>query len=196
MLSNAVLIQRFWAKAMVMVVHLINRSLNSTLDGGIPEEAWTGKMPSYDHLRVFGCEAYVHVPREKRSKLEPKSRKCIFMGYGESGEMGYHLWDPEARKIVRSSDVIFNEKKMHKQFREVETRKVSFQDIESQSVQREGSSNDHSSRQEERTVGSQVQSQMVPSDRVEVEIPTQEEPVVLRRSTCVSHPPKRFFPMA
>ena len=51
------------------------------------------------------------------------------MGYGESGKMGYRLWDPEARKIVRSSDVIFNEKKMHKQLREVETRKVSFQDI-------------------------------------------------------------------
>ena len=147
---------------------MINRSPNSTLDGGVPEEAWTGKKPSYDHLRVFGCEAYVHVPREKCSKLKPKSRKCIFMGYGESGKMGYRLWDPEARKIVRSSDVIFNEKKMHKQFREVETRKVSFQDImppivlprranvESQSVQREGSSNDHSSRQEERTVGSQV----------------------------------------
>ena len=88
----------------------------------------------------------------------------------------------------------------------METRKVSFQDIippivlarranvESQSVQREGSSNDHSSRQEERTVGSQVQSRMVPSDRVEAEISTQEEPVVLRRSTCVSHPSERFVP--
>ena len=75
---------------------------------------------------MFGCEAYVHVPREKHNKLEPKSRKRIFMGYGESGKMGYRLWDPEARKIVRSNDVIFNEKKMHKQLREVETRKVSF----------------------------------------------------------------------
>ena len=68
------------------------------------------------------------------------------------------------------------------------------ENIESQSVQREGSSNDHSSRQEERTVGSQVQSQMVPSDRIEAEIPSQEEPVVLRRSSRVSHPPKRFVP--
>ena len=81
------------------------------------------------------------------------------------------IYGIQTRKIVRSSDVIFNEKKMHKQLREVETRKVSFQDImppivlprranvESQSVQREGSSNDHSSRQqEERTIGSQVQS--------------------------------------
>ena len=126
MLSNAGLTQVFWAEAIVMAVHLINRSPNSTLDGGVPEEAWTGKKPSYDHLHVFGCESYVHVPREKRSKLEPKSRKCILMGYGESGEMGYRLWDPEARKIVRSSNVIFNEKKMHKQLRDVETRKVSF----------------------------------------------------------------------
>ena len=50
--------------------------------------------------------------------------------------------------------------------------------VESPSVQREGSSNDHSSRQEERMVGSKVQSQMVPNDRVEAEIPTQEQPVV------------------
>ena len=91
MLSNAGLTQGFWAEAMVTAVHLINRSPNPMLDGGILEEAWTGKKPSYDHLRLFGYEAYVHVPREKCSKLEPKSRKCIFMGYGESGEMGYRL---------------------------------------------------------------------------------------------------------
>ena len=104
-----------------MTIHLINRSPKSTLDGGVLEEAWTRKKPSYDHLRVFGCEAYVHVPREKHSKLEPKSRKCIFMGYGESGKMGYRLWDPEARKIGHSSGVIFNDKKMHKQLKESKT---------------------------------------------------------------------------
>ena len=97
-----------------MAIHLINRSSNSTLDGGDLEEAWIDKKASYDHLRVFGCEAYVHIPRDKRSKLEPKSKKCIFMGYGESGKMGYCLWDPKAKKIVCSSNVIFNEKKMHK----------------------------------------------------------------------------------
>ena len=53
---------------MVTAVHLINRSLNSTLDVGVPEEAW------------FGYESYVHVPREKRSKLEPKSRNIAIDG--------------------------------------------------------------------------------------------------------------------
>ncbi len=44
----------------------------------------------------------------------PKSKKCIFLGYGNSSEIGSHLWDPKARKIVQSNDVYFNEKKMHK----------------------------------------------------------------------------------
>ena len=69
-------------------------------------------------------------------------------------------------------------------------RKVSFQDVmppiifpqrenvSSPSVQREGSSSDQSSPQEGRIISSSVQSQMVPNDREESEIPTQQEPVV------------------
>jgi hypothetical protein len=30
---------------------------------------------------VFGYIAYMHVPNEKRSKLDPKAEKCIFIGY-------------------------------------------------------------------------------------------------------------------
>eukprot|EP00249_Psilotum_nudum_P035783 c57164_g1_i1 orf=2-214(+) len=26
-----------------------------------PEEMWSGKPPSYKHLRVFDCDAYVHI---------------------------------------------------------------------------------------------------------------------------------------
>ncbi|MCO5609644.1 hypothetical protein L7F22_063874 [Adiantum nelumboides] len=91
MISNAGLPQLFWGEAVKIAVHLINRSPSKVLDGGVPEEAWTGKPPSYAHLRVFGCEAYVYVPKEQRDKLDPKSRKCIFVGYGNSGEMGYKL---------------------------------------------------------------------------------------------------------
>ena len=89
MLSHAALPHTFWAEAVKTAVHLINRSPNKRLCGGVPEEAWTGKPPSYKHLRVFGCVAYVHVRREDRTKLDPKSLKCIFLGYGDSGEMGY-----------------------------------------------------------------------------------------------------------
>ena len=78
------------------------------------QEIWTGRKPNYDKLRIFGCEAYALIPKDDRRKLEPRSRKCVFLGYGLEGEIGYRLWDPEHRQIVRSSDVVFNESAMHK----------------------------------------------------------------------------------
>ena len=59
---------------------------------------------------MYGCQAFVHVPTEKRSKLDSKSQECIFLGYGED-QYGFRLWDPVAKKIVRSRDVVFNEMK-------------------------------------------------------------------------------------
>ena len=47
------------------------------------------------------------------SKLEAKSKKCIFIGY-EVDDFGYRLWDFEYRKIIKSIDVVFNEKVMYK----------------------------------------------------------------------------------
>jgi hypothetical protein len=54
---------------------------------------------SYSGLRVFGCLAYVHIPSEERSKLDPKSRQCVFLAYGK-GVKGYKFWDPKANKSV------------------------------------------------------------------------------------------------
>ena len=69
------------------------------------------------------------MPRDERSKMDPKSVKCIFLGYGDAGEMGYRLWDPQARKVIRSHDVVFHEDKMHRQpERVVEIRRVIFQE--------------------------------------------------------------------
>ena len=79
MLSNANLPNGFWTEALATTVHLINRSPNKVLDTKVPEKIWAGKTPSYKHLRVFGCEAYCHIPKEFRDKLAPKLKKCIFL---------------------------------------------------------------------------------------------------------------------
>ena len=63
---------QFWAYV-VDTVYLINRGPSSALDGGIPEEAWTGKKENYSFLNTFGCEAFVHIDKENRTKLEAKS---------------------------------------------------------------------------------------------------------------------------
>ncbi|MCO5556241.1 hypothetical protein L7F22_009787 [Adiantum nelumboides] len=121
MLSNAQLQNGFWAEVVATAVHLINKTPSKILEkDSVAEMVWSSKKPSYKHLRVFGCEAYNHVHKKFRNKLEPKSKKCVFLGYGDSGEMGYRLWDPESKKVVRSNDVYFNEAKYHSKPERVE----------------------------------------------------------------------------
>eukprot|EP00253_Pinus_taeda_P033936 PITA_33936 len=80
MLSGVGLGQEFWAEAVETACYLVNRSPSSTLEDKTPQEVWTGKKPSLSYLRVFGCDAYVYVPKEKRTKLDSKSKKSIFIG--------------------------------------------------------------------------------------------------------------------
>jgi hypothetical protein len=62
------------------------------------------------HLKVFGCDAYVHVPKENMGRIDKKDEKCIFIGY-KDGLKGYKLWNPETKKVVHSRDVVFREMK-------------------------------------------------------------------------------------
>ena len=48
--------------------------------------------------------------KEQKSKLDSKSTPCIFVGYGDV-EFGYKLWDPKEKKMIRSQDVVFHERK-------------------------------------------------------------------------------------
>jgi hypothetical protein len=105
---------QFWADVVDIVVYLINKGPSSSLDGRIPEEEWTGKKVNYSFLKTFGCEAFVHIDKENRTKLESKSKKCTFIRY-DVVDFGYQLWDYENNTIIRSRDVIFNEKVMYKE---------------------------------------------------------------------------------
>jgi len=58
----------------------------------IPKEEWQDKNVSLSHMKVkvFGCVSYVRVRDTNRVKLEPKARKCIFIGFG-ADDMGYRF---------------------------------------------------------------------------------------------------------
>eukprot|EP00253_Pinus_taeda_P034604 PITA_34604 len=77
MLSRAELGQEFWVEAVETACYLVNRSPSSVLEDKTPQEVWTGKKPSLSHLRLFGCDAYVHVPKEKRTKLDSKYEREV-----------------------------------------------------------------------------------------------------------------------
>ena len=65
------------------------------------------------HLRVFGCDAFAHIPKDERHKLDAKARKCIFLGYGETTK-GYRLYDTTRGKVFYSRDIKFNEIKQER----------------------------------------------------------------------------------
>jgi hypothetical protein len=79
MLSGVGLGQEFWAEVVGTTCYLVNRSPSSALGDKTPQEVWTGKEPSLTHLKVFGCDAYVHVPKENMSKLDKKAENVSLL---------------------------------------------------------------------------------------------------------------------
>jgi hypothetical protein len=77
MLNEKNLPNYFWAKAVTIVVYIMNRTPTTTIHGMTPKEKFTYKKPNVSHLIVFGCNAYMHVPDEKRSKLDQKLRNVF-----------------------------------------------------------------------------------------------------------------------
>jgi len=71
---------------------------------------------------------FLHVPKEKRTKLDSKSKKCIFIGY-KDGLKGYKLWNPVTRKVVYSQYVVFREVKdvIKHEFQPKELEKIEFE---------------------------------------------------------------------
>ncbi|KAF2359200.1 Reverse transcriptase RNA-dependent DNA polymerase [Trinorchestia longiramus] len=52
--------------------------------------------------------AYADVPKDEREKLDSKTKTCVLFGYG-SGTKGYRLYDFNAKRVLLSRDVGFNE---------------------------------------------------------------------------------------
>jgi hypothetical protein len=97
-----------WAKASMTRVHVQNRSPRKTLRNMTPEEAFNRVKPEVGHFRIFGCLVYIHIPREKRTKLYPTGRKGTFVVYSESSK-AYRIYIPSQIQIEVSKDVTFEE---------------------------------------------------------------------------------------
>ena len=108
MLSGIGLAQEFQAVDVDIVCYFKNQSPTSTLVDKTPHEVWSCKKHSISHLRFFGCDAYTHVPKEKRIKLDNKVEKCIFISY-KDGVKGYKLWNLVTRKEVYNQNFSFRE---------------------------------------------------------------------------------------
>ena len=82
-----------WAEATNIVVYIQNKSPHTILEDKTPKEAFNDEKPEVGHLRIFGCPVYIHVPKEKRTKMEPSGKKGTFVGYSEASK-AYHIYVP------------------------------------------------------------------------------------------------------
>jgi transposase InsO family protein len=69
-----------WEEACNMTIYVHNKSPHRILGDKTLKEAFTGVKPEIGHLRIFGCPVYIHVPMEKRMKLEPSGEKGHICG--------------------------------------------------------------------------------------------------------------------
>jgi hypothetical protein len=98
-----------WGEAAMTEIYVQNRSPHRILKDMTPEEAFSGKKPNMENLRIFGCPVYSHIPKDKRNKLEPSGKKGIFVRYSDSSK-AYRIYILEQHKIEVSRDVTFNER--------------------------------------------------------------------------------------
>jgi hypothetical protein len=87
-----------WEDVASTPVYVQNKSPHRVFGNKTLEEAFTGVKPDVSHLRIFGCSVYIHVPKEKRSKLEPSGKKETFVGYSETSK-AYWIYIPIKRQI-------------------------------------------------------------------------------------------------
>ena len=98
----------YWTEAVNTAVYIMNRTPTAAVHNVMPKEKYIGTKPNLSHVKVFGCIAYVHVPDEMYTKLDPKAKKCVFIHYSLE-QKGYKCYNPTTSDVRVSKDVVFDD---------------------------------------------------------------------------------------
>jgi hypothetical protein len=95
-------------------------------------ELWNGKKPNLSFLKIWGCE--VDVKHLQPNKIEPKSDKCVFVGYPRK-TAGYSFYHKTEGNVFVAKTGVFIEEFLAKGFsgRTVQLDEVSEPEQEEQS---------------------------------------------------------------
>ena len=86
-----------------------NLSPTSAVRGYVsPLHKWHNRIPSLSHLRVIGSDVFVHVPKSNLSKLQPRSWRGKFVGYGSNCRF-YRVYHPGNDVVFETMQVTFIE---------------------------------------------------------------------------------------
>lgn len=99
--------EAIWAELVTTATYVLNRTGKSSVDGVSPYELWIGSKPRIKHLRIIASTCYVHIPKEKRRKMDEKAIKGYLIGY--DNDERYRIYVKEEHKVIVSRDVQFRE---------------------------------------------------------------------------------------
>jgi hypothetical protein len=97
-----------WAEAARTTIYVQNRLSHNALGFKTPKEMFSRKKTEVSHFKIFCCPVFVHIPKERRAKLDPSGKKGIFVGYCEVSK-AVIIYIPGYHHIEISRDVTFNE---------------------------------------------------------------------------------------
>ena len=96
----------FLGYALEAAAFTLNRAPSKSIET-TPYELWFGNKPKLSFLKVWGYDTFVK--RLQPDKLEPKSKKCVFIGYPKE-TIGYTFSHRSEGKIFVAKNVTFLEK--------------------------------------------------------------------------------------
>jgi hypothetical protein len=98
-------------EALKAAIHILNRVPSKSVPK-TPYEMWTGRVPSVNHLRVWGSPAEAKVFNPTIAKLDSKIVSCHFIGYPERSK-GFRFYCPDrSTKFVETRHAVFLEDQM------------------------------------------------------------------------------------
>ncbi|GJS93849.1 retrovirus-related pol polyprotein from transposon TNT 1-94 [Tanacetum coccineum] len=99
----------FWADAVSTAYFLINRIPSAILGGNYPYSVLFPTKPLFlIDPKIFGGTCFVQDTQPNITKLDPKSLKCVFLGYSRI-QKGYRCYSPQLYHYLVSRDVTFHE---------------------------------------------------------------------------------------
>ncbi|XP_040963391.1 uncharacterized protein [Gossypium hirsutum] len=103
-----------WGEALLTATYLINRMPSKVLKFQTPQSIFLQHFPHFKPissilpLKIFGCTVFIQNIAPNKSKLDPKSLKCVLVGYF-SLKKGYKCYHPPSKRFFTTMDITFYE---------------------------------------------------------------------------------------